>query len=92
MSSNAKALKMNELENVFAGTAITAGSSMFNSGITCDSHHKKMYFTGKMWERPLLGFIGWWTEHMNEYYCPDCGRTFDIQEDVYDRKVGELYY
>ncbi len=53
---------------------------------------KKMYFTGKMWERPLLGFIGWWTEHMNEYYCPDCGRTFDIQEDVYDRKVGELYY
>ena len=87
--TNARSLTLTELETVCAGTAYTAGSYMYNTAINCSSHHKNMYFTGKMWERPLLGFISWWTEHINEYYCPDCGQTFEIAEDVYGKKPGD---
>ncbi len=89
-------LKANRIEltpeqagQVSGGSVYTAGSYYYNTAINCNSHHKNMYFTGKMWERPLFGFIGFWTEHMNQYYCPDCGLYFEIQEDIYDKKPGD---
>ena len=91
MNINAKALTMDEFENIWAGSTYTAGSNYYNSAMSCPSHHHNMYFTGKMWERPLFGLIDFWTEHINQYYCPDCGNTFDIAENKYNKKPGEKF-
>lgn len=91
LADNSIELTPEELEKIGGGTAFTVGTRYFNNAITCPAHHKNMYFTGKSWERPLYGVIGFWTEHMNEYYCPDCGEYYEIKEDKYDKKVGDLY-
>ncbi len=92
LKANRIELTPEQAEQVGGGSVYTAGSSFYNSQLSCSGHHKKMYYTGKMWERPLFGFITCWTEHMNQYYCPDCGNYYEVQEDIYDKKPGDLYF
>ena len=61
------------LEGIAGGTAFTAGSSWFNESMSCPSYHGNAYRTGNEDERSFFFF---WSQHIIEYHCPDCGATY----------------
>lgn len=66
------------LEDVAGGTAFTAGSYNYNWAIQCPGHLTKSYRTGREKEEPVFFF---WSQHMIEYYCPDCQQSWWVEQE-----------
>ena len=67
-----------ELKEVSAGSAFPVGTPDQTAQWNCPTSHKNAYKTGREEERDCLFF---WSQHMKEYHCPDCGYNFWVHED-----------
>lgn len=67
-----------ELQEVSAGSAFPVGTPDQTALWNCPTSHKNAYKTGREEERDCLFF---WSQHMKEYHCPDCGYNFWVHED-----------
>lgn len=71
-------LSAEDLKEVSAGTAFTAGTPSQNALWDCPTDHRNAYRTGREEER---NFFIFWSRHMKEYHCPDCNHDFWVHED-----------
>ena len=78
MMTGVTAMSAENLKEVSAGTGFPVGTPDQTARWNCPTSHKNAYKTGREEERDCLFF---WSQHMKEYHCPDCGYDFWVHED-----------